>query len=90
MNLKLLLLAGWNLLVFLVYGLDKSKAKRGKWRIPEKTLMLLALFFGGVGAFCGMKVFHHKTQKPLFKFGVPACLVINAAALYFLYTKGLI
>ena len=43
----------WNLIVFFVYGLDKYKAKNDKWRIPEKTLMLLAFFFGGLGAACG-------------------------------------
>ena len=69
----------WNVLVALIYGLDKSKAQRGAWRIPEKTLLLLAFLGGGIGAFCGMHIFHHKTKKNLFKIGVPLCIVANAA-----------
>ena len=77
-------LAAWNLIVFCVYGLDKYKAKKDKWRIPEKTLLLLAFFFGGLGAFFGMRVFHHKTKHRLFTIGVPLCLLLNIAALYVL------
>jgi len=77
-------LAAWNLIVFCVYGLDKYKAKKDKWRIPEKTLLLLAFFFGGLGAFLGMRVFHHKTKHRLFTIGVPVCLLLNIAALYVL------
>ena len=77
-------LAAWNLIVFCVYGLDKYKAKKDKWRIPEKTLLLLAFFFGGLGAFLGMWVFHHKTKHLLFTIGVPLCLLLNLAALYVL------
>ncbi|MBO5516589.1 MAG: DUF1294 domain-containing protein [Firmicutes bacterium] len=77
-------LAAWNLIVFCVYGLDKYKAKKDKWRIPEKTLLLLAFFFGGLGAFLGMRVFHHKTKHHLFTIGVPLCLLLNIAALYVL------
>ena len=77
-------LAAWNLIVFCVYGLDKYKAKKDKWRIPEKTLLLLAFFFGGLGAFLGMRVFRHKTKHRLFTIGVPLCLLLNIAALYVL------
>lgn len=69
----------WNILVASVYGIDKNKAQRGAWRIPEKTLLLLAFIGGGIGAFCGMHIFHHKTKKSLFKIGVPLCIVANAA-----------
>lgn len=69
----------WNILVASVYGIDKNKAQRGAWRIPEKTLLLLAFTGGGIGAFCGMHIFHHKTKKNLFKIGVPLCIVANAA-----------
>ena len=74
----------WNLIVFLVYGLDKYKAKADQWRTPEKTLLLLAFLFGGPGAFLGMKIFHHKTKHKLFTIGVPLCLILNVAALYVL------
>ena len=77
-------LAAWNLIVFCVYGLDKYKAKKDKWRIPEKTLLMLAFFFGGLGAFLGMRVFHHKTKHRLFTIGVPLCLLLNIAVLYVL------
>ncbi|MDO5448168.1 MAG: DUF1294 domain-containing protein [Clostridia bacterium] len=69
----------WNVLVALIYGIDKNKAQRGAWRIPEKTLLLLAFLGGGIGAFCGMHIFHHKTKKNLFKIGVPLCIVANVA-----------
>ena len=67
----------WNVIVMLIYGLDKLKAKKGAWRIPEKTLILLAALMGGVGALAGMKLFRHKTQHKLFTIGVPLCLVLN-------------
>ena len=74
----------WNLAVFCVYGLDKYKAQHDKWRIPEKTLLFLAFLFGGLGAFLGMRVFHHKTKHKLFTIGVTLCLLLNLAALYVL------
>ena len=52
----LIAFAAWNLIVFLTYGIDKLKAKKEKWRIPEKTLLLMALFLGGTGALIGMGV----------------------------------
>ena len=69
----------WNVLVMLVYGLDKLKARKGAWRIPEKTLILMAALMGGVGAYAGMKVFHHKTKHKLFNIGVPFCILLNVA-----------
>lgn len=80
------LLACWlvlvNLITFLVFGLDKWKAKRGEKkegvrRVPEKNLLLLALAGGSVGALLGMKVFHHKTLHKAFKFGVPLILALQ-------------
>lgn len=70
-----------NLITFFVYGEDKRRAQKGRWRIPEKTLLFLALLGGGAGALLGMHVFHHKTQKLLFKIGVPCILVFQAIAL---------
>ena len=65
-----------NIIVFHLYGIDKRKAVHHKWRIPEKALMLSAVF-GVLGALTGMYVFHHKTQKPLFYIGVPVILVLE-------------
>ena len=57
----------WNLLVFMIYGIDKSKAKRGAWRIPEKYLLLFAFLCGGFGAWLAGVTFHHKIRKWYFK-----------------------
>ena len=67
----------WNFAVFLLYGIDKWKAKSGKWRIPEKTLILCAVLFGAVGAYFGMKKFRHKTRHTKFKILIPALAVLN-------------
>lgn len=79
--------AVWNLIVFLVYGLDKLKAIRGGFRISENTLIFLAYFFGGFGAFFGMYIFRHKTRKWKFKILVPLALVCNIVIIYYLDIK---
>ncbi|MBR4457119.1 MAG: DUF1294 domain-containing protein [Solobacterium sp.] len=63
--------AAINLAAFVLYGVDKYRAVRSAWRIPEKTLIALAAFGGGAGAYLAMRLFHHKTRKPLFAIGVP-------------------
>ena len=73
----LMVFAVWNLVVFVIYGMDKRRAKKDKWRISEKTLILLALFFGGTGALIGMGVFHHKTLQKKFQIGVPLLALLN-------------
>ena len=70
---------GINVIAFLVYGIDKLKAKRGKWRIPESTLLLLAAIGGSLGAWLGMKVWHHKTMHKKFQYGVPLLLFLQLA-----------
>ena len=78
-------LAAINVITFLVYGIDKLKAKKGKWRIPEATLLLLAIVGGSIGAWCGMKVWHHKTMHKKFRYGLPLILLLQlSAVLYFL------
>ena len=67
-------LAAWNSIVFLVYGFDKLAAKKGWSRVPEKTLIWLAVAFGSVGAALGMYLFHHKTLKKKFSIGLPLIL----------------
>lgn len=57
----------WNLFVFILYSVDKSRAQKNQWRISEKTLLLTAFFFGGFGAFLGGKIMHHKTKKWYFR-----------------------
>lgn len=76
---------GINVIAFLVYGIDKLKAKRGKWRIPESTLLLLAAIGGSIGAWLGMKVWHHKTMHKKFRYGLPLIILLQlSAVLYFL------
>ena len=66
-----------NVTVFLVYGIDKWKAKQGSWRISEATLLILAAIGGSIGALLGMKVWHHKTMNKKFKYGLPLILIIQ-------------
>ena len=66
-----------NVVTFLVYGIDKWKAKHNSWRISEVTLLILAVIGGSIGALLGMKVWHHKTQHNKFKYGLPLILIIQ-------------
>lgn len=66
-----------NILAFVLFGVDKQKARRNKWRIPEKTLILSAVIGGSVGAILGMRFFHHKTRKARFAIGVPVILLVQ-------------
>lgn len=68
-----------NIATFLIYGADKKRARTRQWRIPEKTLILLALLGGSIGAYAGMHFFRHKTQKPLFKIGIPLIFLCQLA-----------
>ena len=75
-----------NLAGFLSMALDKNKARRKKWRIPEATLFLFAIFGGSLGSLWGMHVFHHKTQRPKFYIGIPVILGVQLLILaYFLF-----
>lgn len=80
----------WNIIVFLTYGYDKHQAVKDRWRVPEKTLIGLALFLGGIGAWFGMQGFRHKTKKPLFKYGVPVCILINIICMLYLFNINII
>ncbi len=76
----------WNLAVFLLYGVDKAKAKKGRRRISEKTLLFSTLLLGGIGGFAGMYVFHHKTRHLKFRILVPiGCILTLAAILVYLH-----
>ena len=68
-----------NAVGFLLMGQDKRRAKRGAWRISEKTLFLPPLLGGTVGAIVGMRMFHHKTKHWYFRYGLPALLVAQLA-----------
>ena len=72
----------WNLLTFIIYGIDKSRAKRGAWRIPEKYLLSFAFLCGGFGAWLAGITFHHKTRKWYFKTVWFLGIVTTLVALY--------
>ena len=91
MTLKTMLLAAlllMNLLAFILYGVDKRKAQRGAWRIPEATLLLVAFLGGSVGAFLGMEIFRHKTKHAKFKILVPLFLVLHIALAVYIFKRG--
>ena len=89
MKIFLVFYAIMTVITFILYG---AKAKKGKWRIPEKTLLLFSACFGGLGAFLGMKIFRHKTKHTSFKVLVPVFMIIQfiliAAGTYFLFFKN--
>ena len=66
-----------NFTTWAAYGLDKGRAKSGKWRIPERTLLLLALIGGSLGALAGMIMFRHKTRRAKFFISVPVMFVVH-------------
>lgn len=80
-------LIGINLMTFFVYGIDKWKAKKKMWRISEATLLLLAIVGGSIGAWCGIRVWHHKTMHKKFRYGVPAIIILQIALVIYLTTK---
>ena len=73
-----------NVVTFLVYGIDKLKARQGSWRISEATLLMLAVIGGSIGALLGMKVWHHKKMHKKFKYGLPLILLAQIALIYFI------
>lgn len=76
---------GINVVALIMYGIDKYKARKAKWRISEATLLMLAVIGGSVGAWIGMKVWHHKTKHKKFKYGVPLILFLQIAVIMFLH-----
>ena len=83
--LSYLLLA--NLVVFAMYGIDKRRAIKNKWRIPEKRLLLAALLGGAFGALWGMILFHHKTKKARFFLTVPVLFVLQVVLFSWLFWR---
>ena len=65
-----------NVITFAAYGMDKYKAKKNKWRIPESSLILSAFLGGALGAFAGMKIFRHKTLHTQFRILIPLALIL--------------
>ncbi len=75
-----------NIIGFLAMFIDKKKAERGDWRIPEKTLFILTLLGGGIGTIAGMYTFRHKTKKLKFTIGFPTILIAQIViAIYLIF-----
>lgn len=76
---------GMNLAGFAMMGIDKAKAVRHKWRIPEMTLFLVALLGGSIGSWIGMYTFRHKTKHIQFVVGIPLILVVQIGLVYLIF-----
>ena len=75
-----------NIATFLLYGIDKYKAKKGRWRISEATLLTMAAIGGSIGAWAGMRLWHHKTMHKKFKYGIPLTIIMQIALVAYLHT----
>lgn len=78
----------WNIITFSIMGIDKYKAKNNKWRISENTLLITAIFMGGIGSLTGSRVFRHKTQKTKFKILLPFSVLLNLSVIVYIYYKS--
>ena len=87
MNIILGYLLAINITSFLLYGIDKYKAKKGRWRISEATLLLMAVIGGSIGAWVGMRIWHHKTMHKKFKYGIPVIIIFQVALAVYLLTN---
>ena len=74
-----------NVIGFLAMSIDKIRAKRGVWRIPENTLLLITVLGGGIGTIAGMYAFRHKTKKTKFTIGFPAILILEIILIIYLF-----
>ena len=74
-----------NVVAFAAYGIDKWKAKHGMWRIPESTLLLLAVVGGSLDALLGMRIWHHKTKHAKFRYGLPLIILAQLGLIYYLH-----
>lgn len=73
-----------NIIAFILYGLDKKYAREGRWRIPEKTLLSIAMIGGAAGAWIGMQAFRHKTKHLSFRILVPVLVVVHVGIIAFM------
>ena len=77
-----------NLIAYLLMAMDKSRARKHQWRIPEKTLFLSAILGGSIGAIAGMYTFHHKTRHWYFVIGMPAILIVQIALIVWIRSRS--
>ena len=86
MNIILYYLLAVNIATFFLYGIDKYKARKGRWRISEATLLTMAAISGSIGALAGMRLWHHKTMHKKFKYGIPLIIIMQIALVAYLHT----
>ena len=79
-----------NIVSFFLYGIDKYKAKKNKWRISEATLLMIAVIGGSIGAWVGMRLWHHKTMHKKFKYGIPVIIIFQVALAVYLHTNNIV
>ena len=79
-----------NIIGFGVMYLDKNKAKKGKYRVREKTIFLIAFLLGGIGVYVGMYKFRHKTKHSTFTVGIPVCIVINIVSIWYILSNNIL
>lgn len=75
-----------NIVSFFLYGIDKYKAKKGRWRISEATLLMMAVIGGSIGAWVGMRLWHHKTMHKKFKYGIPLIIILQVCLVVYLHS----
>ena len=90
MHIILYYLLAVNIATFLLYGIDKYKAKKGRWRISEATLLLMAVIGGSIGAWVGMRIWHHKTMHKKFKYGIPIIIILQVALVAYLHKNNIV
>ena len=79
-----------NFVSFFLYGIDKYKAKKGRWRISEATLLMMAVIGGSIGAWAGMRLWHNKTMHKKFKYGIPIIIILQVALAVYLHTNNIV
>ena len=89
-NIILGYLLAVNIATFLLYGIDKYKAKKNRWRISEATLLTMAAIGGSIGAWASMRLWHHKTMHKKFKYGIPLIIILQIAFGVYLHTNNIV
>ena len=87
MNIILYYLLAVNIATFFLYGIAKYKARKGRWRLSEATLLMMAVIGGSIGAWSGMRLWHHKTMHKKFKYGIPIIIILQVTIAVYLQTN---
>ena len=89
MNIILGYFLAVNITSFLLYGIDKFKARKNLWRISEATLLTMAAIGGSIGAWAGMRLWHHKTMHKKLKYGIPIIIILQVALAVYLHKNNI-